>query len=270
MSDEDKSEINSTIDSVTGLVKAIPIYDDLMQPAAKNLGKALGTVTQAVNVALAPLSILVWSYDQIRGCIETKITDKLKDTPTEDIIPPPPHIAVPAIEALRYTGEIEELKEMYANLIASSMNRRSVNDAHPAFVEIIKQLSADEALALKAFSNQNYYTLLTVRSELEDGSGGSYILKDFSLFAYHMKCSQPDKNRSYLDNFCRLGLVNVPEDYHFTDKGMYDELENHKSVLDARRKAENINGRIAKIDRKAIFVTDFGRQFIDICVDNKI
>lgn len=43
------------IDAVTGLVRAVPIYDDLARPAAKQLGKALETVAKTVNMALAPV-----------------------------------------------------------------------------------------------------------------------------------------------------------------------------------------------------------------------
>ena len=43
---EEQSErkVRDTIEAVTGLVKAVPVYEDALQPAAKELGKALGTV----------------------------------------------------------------------------------------------------------------------------------------------------------------------------------------------------------------------------------
>jgi hypothetical protein len=53
-------KIKDVIDATTGLVKAIPIYEDAVQPAAKQVGKALETVTKAVNVALAPVGLLIW------------------------------------------------------------------------------------------------------------------------------------------------------------------------------------------------------------------
>ena len=56
MSDENK--VRDSIDAVTGLVKAVPVYSDLAQPAAKELGKGLVTVAKAVNIALAPVGAL--------------------------------------------------------------------------------------------------------------------------------------------------------------------------------------------------------------------
>lgn len=58
-------KVKDVIDATAGLVKAIPIYEDAVQPAAKQVGKALETVTKAVNVALAPVSLLIWGYDKI-------------------------------------------------------------------------------------------------------------------------------------------------------------------------------------------------------------
>ena len=52
-------KIKNVIDATTGLFKAIPIYEDAIQPAAKQIGKALETVTKAVNISLAPVSLLI-------------------------------------------------------------------------------------------------------------------------------------------------------------------------------------------------------------------
>ena len=54
MSEENK--IRDTIEAATGLVQAIPIYQDAIQPAAKEIGGALQTVAKAIHVALAPVS----------------------------------------------------------------------------------------------------------------------------------------------------------------------------------------------------------------------
>lgn len=50
-------------------------------------------------------------------------------------------IAGPTLEALRYTYDETELREMYENLLASAMDTRIVNQAVPSFVDAIKQMS---------------------------------------------------------------------------------------------------------------------------------
>ena len=41
--------IEGTINAVSNLAKAVPIYEDAVQPLAKQTGKALGTIGEVVN-----------------------------------------------------------------------------------------------------------------------------------------------------------------------------------------------------------------------------
>ncbi len=117
--------IKQTIDSATALSKAVPIYEDAVQPLAKETGKALGTLGKAVNVALAPISLVVWGYDQMKDFLENKVTEKLENVTEDRIITPPPNVAGPAVEALKFTGHDETLQDMFANLIANSLDSKT-------------------------------------------------------------------------------------------------------------------------------------------------
>ncbi|MFP3409736.1 Abi-alpha family protein, partial [Pseudomonas sp. SIMBA_065] len=78
-------------------------------------------------VALAPISGAIWSYEQFQNFINNKVASNLKEVPPEDIITPKSSVAVPAIHALSYTLDEELLSDMYAKLLASSMDRKSAN-----------------------------------------------------------------------------------------------------------------------------------------------
>ncbi|EGQ9279584.1 TPA: DUF4393 domain-containing protein [Vibrio vulnificus] len=265
MTDENEnSKINSTINAVTGLVEAVPIYQDAIQPAAKEIGKALGTVAKTVNVALAPVSALVWGYDKIKDFVDNEVSEKLQNTPDANIVTPPAHVVGPALESLRYTGSVKELRELYANLVAASMDSRTTSNAHPSFVEIIKQLSADEAKVLNQLQENNAHPLLTIRSNLENGSGG---VDQFRYFSVLGDKAQIDSNKLpiYFDNFKRLGLINIPEDYVLIGD-MYKELEQHTFVQSVLGYVESQPGRKPKMERKTLLVTSFGEQFLATCV----
>ena len=91
MSEDNK--VRDVIDAVTGVAKALPIYQDVAQPAAQELGKGLQTVAKTVHIALAPVSVLVWGYDQIKDFVSTKVADRLKNVSPENIITPKPNVA---------------------------------------------------------------------------------------------------------------------------------------------------------------------------------
>jgi|SRR5450830_199522 len=260
------TEVKGTIEAVTGLVKAVPIYEDMVQPVAKQLGKSLETVGKAINVALAPVGILVWGYDKCQEFIQTKVADRLKDVPPEDIITPKPNVAGPAIEALRYTGHEESLSDMYANLLAAAMDKKTANGAHPAFVEIIKQLTPDEAKLIAYFLEPLPFPLVAVRAESKEvGKGGYDVAVNISLFGQKANLTLPEQTPTYLDNLGRLGLIDIQPKYSYIDATIYEELEGSEQIEVFRqhvlKKEHNFN-----LIRGAVTLTNLGKQFGGVCV----
>lgn len=259
------NKIKDTIDAVTGLVKAVPIYEDAVQPVAKQVGKSLETVGRAVNAALLPITGLVWGAEKIHEFLATKVADRLKDVPLEDIIPPKPNVAGPAIEALRFTGHEESLRDMYANLLANAMDKNTSDGAHPAFVEIIKQLTSDEAKLMAFFLEARPFPLVNVRSEKTEGSGGVSIATNLSLFGEQAGLEHQSLVPSYLNNLSRLGMIGLL-DSHYTDEGIYDELEASQIVQQQVAIAQSKPNRVSHLVRRGVWLTSFGLQFGCVCI----
>ena len=265
MSEENK--IKDAIEAATGLVKAIPIYQDALQPAAKQIGGALETVAKAIRVALAPVSALVWGYEQIKDFVHSRVAEKLKSTPPEDIQPPKPNIAGPALEALRYTGHEPTLRELYANLIAASLDKKTATIAHPAFVELIKQLSPDEARLMRLFAVDRSFPVITVRAENNDSAkGGTDVLARVSLLGIEAQCEHPELTPAYLDNLSRLGLIDIPQFMSYTDATLYKTLEEHPQVVAIRAQVDSVPGQKSVVSRQGAWVTQLGKHFISACV----
>jgi hypothetical protein len=261
-----EGNVEGSIKAATGLVKAIPIYQDALQPAAKEIGKALGTVAKSVNVALAPVSALIWGYDRIKDFVDNKVTEKLENTPEENIITPPPHIAGPALESLKYAGSVEELQELYANLLASAMDSETTKNAHPCFVEVIKQLSSDEAKLLVCFIHTPEIPAINIKNQREDDSGGRDHYRNFTNVGEAFGVQELSLLPNYWDNLKRLGLVKIPDIYKLLGDGIYKDLEEHKTVIEMKLLLDSLDGRKCKIVYTSISLTDLGRQFVDTCV----
>jgi abortive infection alpha-like protein len=266
----DENKIRDVADAVKGVVEAVPIYQDVLQPAAKEVGTALQTVAKTIHIVLAPVSGLVWGYEQIKDFVATKVAEKLRDVPPENIATPKPNVAGPALESLRYTGHEETLRDMYANLLAASMDTRTANGAHPAFVEIIRQLTPDEAKITRLFAYDRPFPLLTVRREykMETATerGGQDLLVHFSMLGYEAGCEYPQLTPAYIDNLCRLGLAEVPALLEYTAPGVYEPLENHAEVTALKQAFEKNEKWKINLHRKGLQVTEFGKQFCRVCV----
>jgi hypothetical protein len=162
------------------------------------------------------------------------------------------------------------LRDMYANLLAASMDTRTATGAHPAFVEIIRQLTPDEARLLRLLSQRRPFPLVTVRQEYkvetESLSGGREWLVNFSLLGWEAGCDCPQMTPVFIDNLCRLGLAEIPALFAYTKPGLYDPLENHPEVVSAKTAIEANEGWKWTIVHKILWVTQLGKQFCSVCV----
>jgi hypothetical protein len=271
-SEESNSNVKDVIDAATGLVKAVPIYDDLLQPAAKELGAALGTLAKTVNLALAPISGLIWSYETIKDFVSRKVAKKLQGVPESDIETPNPMVAGPALEALKYAGHEEILREMYANLLANALDKNTKNDAHPSFVEIIKQISPNEARLLVCLSNLKNYPTICAHSDVSKayggfgGFGGSGIYSDKVRKEFSKLCLKFNIDldiHTALDNFRRLRILDI-------ETNMSQSLRDNwrgRGLNNVREISETLEITLRYAER--LYFTSFGVNFIKICVRDK-
>lgn len=303
MSDQDKEDIDSKHDNWEkkskdlGVSEIIPkVYEDGLSPAVKELGKGLKTVAQSINIALAPVKGVVWSYEKIESFLKEKLEEKLKDVNPEDIVPPPINIAGPTIEALRFATASEELSEMFANLLGTSMDNKEKDKAHPAYIELIKQLSSEEARFLKKFyTNEvqnkvyNLIQLSTTDTETTYFIINRFIGDTARLISIiqHTHEESPlelasnkinsilENNESPLSessflNLVRLGIFHVVTVNNDNDADELlpgesprtNELPSFMSKYQFKYK-----GNTSKKLETKLFLTNFGNTFLNICIN---
>jgi hypothetical protein len=267
--EEKETNVKATIDAVTGLVKAVPIYQDAVQPAAKQIGKSLETVSKTVNIALAPIKALVWGYEKIEDFISSRVAEKLKNVAEENIITPPPEIAGPAIESLRFSGHDPNLRELYANLLATAMDKETVHKAHPGFVETLKNLTSDEALLLQTFTTQSSHPLIDIRGKAIEGKGFAEFYSNYGHFHKKVKFNRPNLVPAYIDNLCRLGIVEIPALTAMTAPNTYEPLINDPDLDQIKFDIENNLKRKLDFQNKIVKLTQFGKQFVENVVIEK-
>ena len=263
----EKEMLDITVETTKEVAKEV--YSDVGKPVAKPTGELLGLIPRAIKAALAPLE--KWILQREYNVAETKklLEEKLQAVPLDLIETPEPHIAIPAMQYISYCMDNEELRNMYANLLANSMNKVVKNGVHPGFVEIIKQLSPDEAKILKHMNiTQNNLPTISLRYEKKDG-GGIYIMKNFSNIGELSGCENPYEVNKYFDNMVRLGLLeNAGCLASLTNKTLYEPLKNHTQIVS---RATEQNAKAMGYDKYTfeesfVCLTDFGKSFCSICL----
>ena len=262
-----EGNIEGTVKAVTELVKAVPVYDDALQPIAKETGKALQTVGRAVNAALLPVRGLVWGVEKIEEFVHSRVSKKLEGVPAENICTPDPAVAGPALESLRYTGHKESLSELYANLLASAMDISTAKTAHPGFVEIIRNMASDEAKLLSFILNAKVFPIIDIKRVLPNSGGEQIVHELVSTIGHDAGCEHRELTAAYLNNLERLGLITIPRDAYLTDPTAYDRLLNDPVVKAELEKLSNEGeNRKGDINKYYVKPTVFGKQFGAACV----
>jgi len=261
--------VGETAKAVVELAKVMPIYPDAIQPAAKELGKSLHLVARAVNAALTPVEVLVWGVETIRDFVRERVTTKLDNVPPEDVQQPKPHIAVPAIEALRYTGSETELSELYANLLATSMDKATAYRAHPAFVDMIKNMSPDEARIMRYIAINGSQPLIDIRATDKEKGGFTVVHRHLSLIGLKSGCEHILLAANYLDNLVRLGLIEVPTMRRMKADEPYKEIEDYPEVAKILEDLRGIQTHTIEVAKQKLDLTDLGKQFVRSCVIEK-
>ena len=140
-----------------------------MPETEKQADGALSTVVGFFNnVVLYPVKKANLTFRYKLEAFEDDLKEKTKHIPPENLQVPPTMIAGPTLEALRYTYDEAELREMYENLLASAMDNRISEEAHPSFVDTIKQLSPLDAIVIKMFAIKQQYMCGTVRFVIKE------------------------------------------------------------------------------------------------------
>lgn len=98
-------------------IEKVPeIYDDGLKPTVQEGGKLIARIPRAINAALSGCDIWILNKEYNIEEIKKLLAKKLENVPIEKIVPPEPYIAVPALQAISYSMNNEELRELYANL----------------------------------------------------------------------------------------------------------------------------------------------------------
>ena len=133
-------------------------------------------------------------------------------------IPISPRMAIPLLDAVSAEDD-ETLQNLWARLIANSTDPNTLIPIHPGYIEIIKQLTPDEAVIVNAFSKaDDYPTIFGDEIKIDSRFGTGFadnnlffagIYRQYSEFCNKLALSKPEKHMSYLDNLKRLRIVEV-------------------------------------------------------------
>ena len=135
-----KKSIIDGLLSNEGLVNKL--YDDTIKTPMATGSKAVNDVLKFVSL---PFTFLGLTADELTIKYKEFISNSLEKTPPKKFTKPKAVVVSPLLENVKFVFEEEDLRDMYSNLLACAMNSDITSLVHPAFVEVLKQMSPLDA-----------------------------------------------------------------------------------------------------------------------------
>lgn len=201
-------------------------------PAADAFGKKIAPIgddagevaVRAGKLLISAVSGAVYGLEVVGEWLRGAIARRLKNVSAEKLVQPSARIAVPAVQALVYSMDDDLIRELFANLLASDMNSETKSSAHPAFVELIKQMRSEDArVFLRLMESPEYKYEVHLR-------GGNKLHFGDIEFSFEMENMDRHNIAYSLDNLQRLGLVELD-----MNRGPVGERFDEKRIAAASR-----------------------------------
>lgn len=240
--------------------------EEATTPLAKRVGN---TISSIWTIVFGNIDIYAEKKEAQRQLSLQQFKDELErkvlSVPPEKLIEPPLHILGPTLEASKYYFECEEIRTMFANLIASSINTDSTSKAHPSFVEVIKQINPDEAKIIKLLTNDKSKAIVKMVAYNKENDHYLEPIQEFSVLPDVAGCEYPELGPSYLVNIARLGIANISYTTYSTLPNSYEPIYNHPEIIKQKSFYEAHDKRV-EIKRGTFTRTEFGAKFFDACI----
>lgn len=252
------------------MMDIIPKFvDEALSPIAKSAGNTIAGCWNLVfgnQVNLWLRKQEVRHQNNYEDFVE-RTQAKINEIPQENIKEPEMHIIGPAIDASKFYINSEELRELFANLISASVDNTKSIILHPAFVEIIKQLSPIDAKILQHFNPPTSIAIV----KLKNSSADDYYLETFKHIVNFEETSNHRIHSTSLSNLERLGLISISYNDSLSNMSKYDYVENHPAFQETKEQLKLLQKESSDFVKSTFQpgvtqLTPLGKDFIAVCL----
>ena len=222
---------------------------------------SVGIVNSLVDLWNGAIGHCIHSWSEKRRLImEEKfipsIAEKISKIPDKNLQEPKMSILGPTLEASKFYIEEEEIREMFSNLIAASMDSDYNTSIQNSFVEIIKQLTPYDAKLFKTFFHHGGNPAMSVIKRNQNESLEILI----ELFYKNYYFQDYILNEISINNLERLGLIQIKYNEYISFDIFYEEFKNSE-IVSKLKQSYNIETR-----HFCFKLTPFGLAFRKVCI----
>lgn len=238
--------------------------EEALNPSANLIGQAVRGV---LHLALDPLVKLNIVRNQSLKDFEEQIQNKNEAIPIENRDSSKFGLALKALEDSKYQLDSEQLREMFATLISSTLDNRTNSIVQPSFSTVLKDLSPEDAIILLKFVENKKMPLVKLRFEIEDGGTGVDVFDNILLFN-----DEIIYNPISISSLERLGILSIDSSKLQSKKNLeiYTAFESSSLYKSQEQRLPIVNEEFTLskmiVNECSIELTPFGEAFISVIV----
>lgn len=191
---------------------------------------------------------------------------KIAAIPEGKRIEPSLQVTGQALDDSRYCIDSEALRRMFANLIASSMNKDYEHSVHPSFPKLIQQMSPMDAHMLSLFHIRPQG--LAIANFIMQNENNSFNVFDRLVPELMPENCSIEQASLSIASLQHLGLVNASQNEWFTDDERYSSFYLTPGFQELKRQGVQI-GQTAEIQKGIARLTPLGESFISVCLPHE-
>lgn len=267
MTEEEKEILNAGVEVAKEVGKELvkQSYGDAFKPAMIQVGRALGTVLELGNTVLVPFEFINARVRVLRANYLYRLQEKMNHIPIDKIVGIIPEIAAPTLQRLEYTTN-DTLINLFINLLTTASNIDTENIAHPSFVNIISNISPDEAKILAYMRSEGEpICTMHIRVTYNNKSYSDHEL-DTTIYEANNIIEAPNSMKVYISNLIGLGIIKkfgTPTSHH-----QYEKLEEilKEDMKKIGRTEQDVSH--TTLVKGYYGLTEYGNLFLDCCLKN--
>ncbi len=237
--------------------------EQALTPIATNVGKTFGDLWFLAMGAISQCA----EKRKIKYAAELEkfkksVEEKTKAIPLENRVEPNPQVVCQALEDAKYCLEDENIREMFANLVASAMNSSTLEEVHPSFSSIIKQMSPLESRIFVRLEPRKTYPiceLYSLKNNIWSGLFTNVLLADnevINLIDLRIRSVA-------ITSLNRLGLLYLSYDQK-AESSLYSRYLQNNAFIYLTKHYEKL-GETVDIKRGIVGLNPFGQDLWTTC-----
>ncbi|MEX6742144.1 Abi-alpha family protein [Lactiplantibacillus plantarum] len=232
--------------SIEAISDALPdsTKELLFNPTADAVGKGIGGILYWLFQKPIKLGIIKQSQFE---SLANKSARELQKIPIEKRTDSKKDLMIKTLESAQYSINSETLQDCFAYLLGQTANKDTVHEVLPVFSTILSNMTTEDALFLKIFSEQGTITLPVAKFEAHVNQFSSseadsqkqsttrQLTKETLIYKNHetneFTLSNPNKQFSFFQSFGILELLET--EYYIADTPAY---EYYKKIVEPKTK----------------------------------